>query len=102
MPDEHATSIPPELTRCPVCDEYRGSAPARRLNWNEPLEAFKRDDVFEVKSVCEGISCRCCGKMLRRPIFNYYDEETNTVWHVPYFVGMVTLCRECRSKHGTE
>jgi len=102
MPDKCGTLIPPGLTRCPVCGEYRGYTLARHLQWNEPLDASERDDVFEVKCICEGISCRRCGKMMHRPISNYYDERTNSVWHVPYFVGMVSLCRECRSRKRSE
>ena len=96
MPDEQAKPIPPGLTRCTVCGEYRGSTLARHLNWNDPLDASELDEVIEVRCICEGIACRRCGKMMHRPTSNYYDERDNAIWHVPYFRGMLP-CRECRS-----
>jgi|SRR5215208_3247455 len=97
MPNERARRIPPGLTRCPVCGEYRGSTLARHIDCNEPLDASELDDVFEVKCICEGIPCRRCGKRRHRPISNYYEERTNQIWHVPYFVGMSPYCGECLS-----
>jgi hypothetical protein len=102
MPDERETSIPPGLTRCPACGEYQGSTRARYFNWNEPLDASELDNVVEVSCLCEGISCRRCGKKRHRPTSNYYDERDNSVWHVPYFVGMSPYCGECLSRERSE
>jgi hypothetical protein len=97
MPDDRPHKpIPPGLTRCPVCGEYRGSTRARRTDRNEPPDASELDDVIAVRCVCEGIPCRSCGKKMHRPISNYYDERTGTIWHVPYFRGMFP-CGECLS-----
>ena len=94
MGDERAKPIPPGLTRCPVCSEYRGSTLARHLNWN--ATPYEPDEVILVRCICDGILCRRCGKKMHRPISNYYDEEANKIWHVPYFMGMFP-CRECLS-----
>ena len=101
MPDEHTTPVPPGLTRCPVCGEYRGSTLAQHLTWNEPLGSSELNEVIEVRCICGGGPCRRCGKMMRRPISDYYDERTNSIIHVPYFVGMFP-CRECRSRERRE
>ena len=98
MPDERTMQIPPGLTRCSVCGEFRGSTLARYLDWNEPLDASELEEVIEVSCLCEGIPCRRCGKnKIHRPISNSYDPETNTIRHHPSFSYM-RPCDGCRSR----
>jgi hypothetical protein len=94
MPNEHAKPIPPGLTCCPVCGEYRSSTLAHNLTWNEPLDASELDEVIELRCICDGILCRRCGMKMHRPISNYYDEQDNAIWHVPYFRGRLP-CKKC-------
>ncbi len=75
-PSAGGVPIPPGLTRCPVCGEYRGS---------------------NVTCLCEGILCRRCEKnRIHRPISNSYDPETNTIRHHPWF-SYLKPCNACRS-----
>ena len=69
------------LERCPACGELRGSA-------DGPLAS--------VLCRCSNVACRSCGRHeLRRPVADYYDEETGRIIHVPWFGGM-RPCAECR------
>ena len=80
--------IPKGLTRCPDCGELRGTF-LYRDRWGEA--------ITPVRCICDGITCRGCGtNKIRRPISNYYDEETGRVWHTPYFGAMFT-CDACRA-----
>ena len=73
--------IPKGLVRCGQCGEPRG----RRI-----------------KCLCEGIVCRYCKKnAIHRPISDYYDEATKTVYHVAWY-GYLVPCFECRRARTAE
>ncbi len=96
-PSAGGVPIPPGLTRCPVCGEYRGSILVRYLDWNEPPDASELDEEIDVTCLCEGILCRRCEKnKIHRPISNSYDPETGTIRHHPWF-SYLKPCNECRS-----
>ena len=96
-PTAGGAPIPPGLVRCPACGEYRGMTPVRYLDWDEPLDPSELGDEVEVGCLCEGITCRRCGKnKMPRPISNSYDPEANAIRHHPSFSYM-RPCDECRS-----
>ena len=77
-----------DLSRCSVCGELTGT-----FLYEDQWGA----EFTTVRCICEGITCRGCGKnKIRRPISNYYDEQTSRVWHTPYF-GSLLPCCECRA-----
>jgi hypothetical protein len=73
------------LRQCKVCGEYRG--------WAGRLK---------VECLCSGVTCpKCKTNAVHRPTTNYYDIETQKVWHVPYFKSICTECNDER-KANTE
>ena len=84
-----AEKLPRGLHYCASCGAVRGSMTIR-----------ENGEVVEMKSTCfcEGLVCTKCGcRRRRRPISDYFDPEDGQWWHVPYFMGMVRTCRECRN-----
>lgn len=76
------------LRRCVQCGELKGEALV-----DDPWEGLTHVPVL---CLCDGIVCRHCREgAIRRPISNYYDEQTGRVWHVPWF-GYLVRCRRCR------
>jgi len=83
--------IPEGLHRCGQCGELRG-----RFLYAGTVDAEPR--ATEVHCLCAGIVCRSCKeRAIHRPISDYYDEATGTVWHVPWF-GYRLPCQVCRSR----
>jgi hypothetical protein len=86
-PSENWTRVDVEVTgieqlgtlrRCPVCREFRC-------------------DDHKIHCLCEGLRCKCCGRMkMHRPISNYYDEREGWLCHVPWFCAP-RFCRDCRA-----
>lgn len=81
------------LNKCKVCGEYKGKVKAKDLHWNGPVDA---NEIISVSCLCDGIICpRCKKNKIHRPISNSYAEETNEVWHHPWFMGQAG-CDKCR------
>lgn len=82
---------PPGFVQCPECGEHNGETLGRHLaNEGEP------DRVVRVSCRCRGTLCTRCGvHRVNRSGSNRYHPEDNTVWHYPWFAGMVP-CRRCR------
>lgn len=82
--------IPKGLRKCGECGEYKG----------QMIE--KDEELITISCLCEGILCTKCRKnKVHRPISNYYDKESNSIWHVPYFVAQFG-CAECRKNNDNE
>ncbi len=80
------------LRRCRQCGELYG-----RTYYGTPYDRIFLEAVT-VTCLCKGIVCHWCKKnAIHRPISNYFDEETGTIWHVPHF-GFLARCRECRAR----
>ncbi len=76
--------IPEGLLKCGKCGEYKGEA-----------TEDEEEGPLEVICICDGMLCpRCRRNKIRRPISNFFDEATNSVWHSPYFIGWA-LCSRC-------
>jgi len=76
------------LQRCLQCGQLRGEA---------FVDGGRR---VPVACLCEGIVCRVCReRAIRRPLSNYWDEETGRVWHVPWFA-YLRPCAPCRRAAG--
>ncbi len=101
---QNVYKIPEGLYRCKQCGEYKGEAMKKDLNWEGGLneEAEKNEEYINVSCLCDGILCHKCKKnKIRRPISNSYDEESNSIWHTPYFSAQFG-CVECREKRSIE
>ena len=84
--------IQPRLFRCAECGEWTGIVNRRLLSSSQKTE---RDDFTAVLCLCDGPLCRGCGEnRIHRPISNHFDESDDSVWHVPYFMGLAP-CWEC-------
>ncbi len=85
--------VPKGLIKCKVCGEYNGEALWGELSAKHHLA--NDYEYFSVSCLCKGILCHRCKKnMINRPISNTYEEETNSIWHIPSFTGM-RPCKEC-------
>ena len=77
-----------QLRRCSRCGELEGEAVVENR-----YEGIVRMPVI---CICQGIPCAQCGqRLIRRPISNYYEEQTGTVWHAPWF-SYLSRCATCR------
>ncbi len=84
-------NVPEGLHKCAVCGEYKGQV----------IEDGEEGNIT-VSCICSGILChKCKVNMMRRPISNSYDEESNTIGHCPYFMGWFG-CWECRNEKFNE
>ena len=93
--------IPPGFRLCDECGEYTGTTQSKYLRWREfhPRLATPEEPV-SVRCLCEGILCKCCGKrFIHRPISNSYDSDDNSIWHWPWFTGMIP-CEDCKKRDG--
>lgn len=111
--------IPKGFRRCKVCGEFNGTTKARNLSWTPSvdgdgavefpaevksfLEHWQRklaatvdpDKDISVSCLCKGRICGKCGVGRKNaPGSNSYDEETNTIWHWPYF-SVLAPCAHC-------
>lgn len=75
--DAQAPKLPRGLSVCPTCGEIRGKTRSK-----------------ESTCLCEGIPCKHCGAMKRRPISNHYNPESREWWHTPWF-GYMMPCKVC-------
>lgn len=93
MSEETRYPVPPGLSKCPVCDEYKGS-----------LGTVHEDGLslaLNVTCICEGIPCCRCGvNKVHRPISNSWTERGG-LGHWPYFANMIP-CPDCRAKQRIE
>lgn len=88
-----ALPVPPGLSRCPVCNEYRGTI---GIDDESPHSRVK-GDLLSVQCICDGILCRRCNvNRIHRPISNVWTERGG-FGHVPYFAAWGS-CNECRAK----
>lgn len=93
--------IPKGLHKCQRCGEYKGQGREKDLFPPDRLGYETKGGLgyFEVSCLCDGILCPKCKKnKIHRPISNYYDEESNSIWHVPHFVGQFG-CAKCRKQN---
>lgn len=92
-----ALPVPPGLSRCPVCNEYRGTLGID----DESPHSRGKGDFLSVQCICDGILCRCCKvNRIHRPISNVWTERGG-FGHVPYFAAWGS-CKECRAKKEAE
>lgn len=83
-----AKRLPAGLYECSECGAVRGTT-ATVTDWGPAGERST--------CLCEGMVCSRCGlRKRRRPISDYYDPEDGRWWHVPYFMGLVRYCGDCR------
>ena len=94
--------VPEGLTRCPVCDEYRGTMRLGELS--DPFGLYRDenpDTRLVVQCICDGIPCYCCKKnRVHRPISNVWGPRGG-FGHIPYFAAQIP-CNECREKKKAE
>jgi hypothetical protein len=92
-----ALPVPPGLSRCPVCNEYRGTIGID----DQSIYSERKGDFLTVQCICDGILCRRCkNNRIHRPISNVWDERGG-FGHIPYFAAMAS-CNECRAKKEAE
>ena len=85
--------VPPGLSRCPVCNQYRGTIGID----DESIHSRKKGDSLEVQCICDGILCsRCKVNRILRPGTNSWGERGG-FGHTPYFVAGLP-CRACWEK----
>jgi hypothetical protein len=90
------SKIPPGFHRCQHCGEYNGTTKAKYLCWELPV--LDPEEAISVRCLCKGIPCPQCGQgLVHRPISNSYDAKTNSIWHSPWFSGMIP-CYECKAR----
>jgi hypothetical protein len=90
--------IPDGLKKCSKCGEFRGFVLEKELiakglyfRTGDPTRSIK------INCLCEGPLCSKCGKnRIHRPISNFWDEEQGCAVHVPWCVGFLPICDECR------
>lgn len=89
--------VPPGLSRCPVCNEYRGTIDLD----DESPHSRRKGDFLTVQCICDGIICpRCKKNRIHRPISNVWSERGG-FGHIPYLAAMGP-CRECHTKRLAE
>ena len=94
MPDLAPLPVPKGLSRCPICNEYRGVIDP---SWINRLEDDDPSLQVVVACWCDGIPCGTCGKnRIRRPTSSTWDERGG-LGHVPYFAVNIP-CAECHAK----
>jgi hypothetical protein len=92
-------NVPPGLTRCEVCGEYRGRVRSGDLDHEPPGTDPER--MIPVWCMCGDGSTlcpRCKRNRMRRPFTNRYDPAQNVVWHVNQWSGLAG-CAECRERY---
>jgi hypothetical protein len=91
--------VPEGLSRCPICDEYKGVMALGHLTgFSSSIYRFEDSSTpLTVQCICDGILCRTCNKnRIHRPISNTWDERGG-FGHMPYFAAMMP-CKDCRAK----
>lgn len=90
--------IPKGLIKCPICGEYKGKTKAKNLNWDYP-SGIDLNQIISTSCLCDGIICpKCHITKIHKPVSNQYDQETNTIWHSPWFAAQAG-CDNCRQKN---
>jgi hypothetical protein len=75
---------------------WTGLVDRRKLKEGSPF--VEGDPFATVLCLCDGPLCKHCGKnRILRPISSHYDEKDNSLWHMPYFGGLIP-CDECKAK----
>jgi len=95
--------VPEGLSRCTVCDEYRGVMALNSVpGFSSSIYRYEDPSTpLTVQCICDGILCRTCKKnRIHRPISNTWDERGG-FGHWPYFTAMMP-CKECRTKKAKE
>ncbi len=94
----NSLQIPHGLVKCPVCSEYKGKTKAKNLNWDYP-SGIDPNQIISISCLCDGIICPKCNiTKIHKPISNQYDQETNSIWHSPWFAAQAG-CQKCRNKN---
>lgn len=95
--------VPDGLTRCAVCNEYRGVMALNDLP-GFSSSIYRDEDPrtpLTVSCICDGILCGTCKKnRIHRPISNSWSERGG-FGHWPYFSAMIP-CDDCRAKKEAE
>jgi hypothetical protein len=97
--DSRLLPVPEGLSRCPICDEFRGVIALRHLpSFSSSIYRYEDPNTpLTVKCICDGILCRTCNtNRIHRPISNTWDERGG-FGHWPYFSAMIP-CKDCRAK----
>ena len=85
--------VPPGLSRCPVCNQYRGTIGID----DESIHSRKKGDSLEVQCICDGILCpRCKVNRTLRPGTNQWGDRGG-FGHTSYLAAGLP-CRECWAK----
>ncbi len=89
--------VPKGLTKCLICGEYKGKTKAKYLNWDYP-SGINPNQIISTSCLCDGIICpKCHISKIHKPVSNQYDQETNSIWHSPWFAAQAG-CQKCRDK----
>ena len=89
------SKVPKGLNKCKICGEYKGEVKAKYLNWFDSSD-IDPNEVIIISCLCDGIICpKCHITKMHRPISNKYNEETNSMSHIPWFMGQAG-CGKCR------
>jgi N-formylglutamate amidohydrolase len=69
-----------DLTRCPVCGEYRNAE-------------------HNILCICDGTRCRVCGRVKSHRVFSrYVDEDDRKLWWCSHITGW-KVCPYCHPEH---
>ena len=95
--DAPLLSVPEGLTRCPVCNEYKGVMALEDADPQGFYQAENPDTPLRVQCICDGTLCPCCK-------VNRFHKPTTNVWserggfqHVPQFRAWFP-CDVCNAK----
>ena len=85
--------VPPGLSRCPVCNQYRGTIGIS----DDSVHSRKKGDSLEVQCICDGILCpRCKVNRTLRPGTNQWGDRGGFGHTSDLAAGLP--CRECWAK----
>jgi hypothetical protein len=101
-PDAPLLSVPDGLTRCPVCNEYRGVMALKDIpNLDPSFRDVNPDTPLRVQCICDGVLChRCKVNRFHRPTTNVWTERGG-FFHIPDFRALFP-CDDCNEKRNEE
>jgi hypothetical protein len=101
-PDAPLLPVPEGLSRCPVCNEYRGVMALKDIPDPQGLYRDQNPETpLRVQCICDGVLCpRCKKNRFHRPISNVWTERGGFE-HIPAFRGWFP-CDECEEVRQAE
>lgn len=90
--------VPEGLSRCPICNEYRGVMALKDIpNLDPSYQSENPDTPLRVQCICDGVLCPCCKtNRFHRPTTNVWAERGGFM-HVPEWRASFP-CDECNAE----